>query len=239
MEDRVDDRGGRAAFEGAAGGQHLVEHDAEREDVGARIQRVAERLLRRHVQDGADGGAQAGQGPEVAPLAALPVSSGDSIIAARPKSSSFASPRAVTKMFAGLRSRCTMPAACAASSASAICTPRPTTVPSDIGPARHHLEQRLPAQQLHDEVGRSVRLRRLADVVDRADVRMVQRRGRARLALEAPQVFFRRRERRRQQLHRDIAAELQIVRLVDLAHAAGADRRDDLEPADNPDASGE
>jgi len=28
------------------------------------------------------------------------------------------------------------------------------------------------------------------------------------------------------------------VRLVDLAHAAGADGRDDLEPVDNPDAAG-
>ena len=39
---------------------------------------------------------------------------------ASPKSSIFAWPRRVTKMFAGLMSRCTMPPACAASSASAI-----------------------------------------------------------------------------------------------------------------------
>ena len=66
----------------------------------------------------------------------------------------------------------------------------------------HHFVQRQAAEQLHDEIGAPVRLRRLADVVDRADVRVIQRRRRARLALEAPQMFFRRGERGRQQLER-------------------------------------
>ena len=46
---------------------------------------------------------------------------------ARPKSRSFASPRSVTNTFAGLRSRCTIPAAWAASSASATCEPSSST----------------------------------------------------------------------------------------------------------------
>jgi hypothetical protein len=41
-------------------------------------------------------------------------------IFARPKSRIFAWPRGVMKMFAGFRSRCTIPFACADSSASAI-----------------------------------------------------------------------------------------------------------------------
>ncbi len=46
---------------------------------------------------------------------------------ARPKSRSFASPRSVTNTFAGFRSRCRIPAAWAASSASATCEPSSST----------------------------------------------------------------------------------------------------------------
>ena len=41
-------RGG-AALERALAGRHLIEHDAEREQIAARIQFLAARLLRRHV----------------------------------------------------------------------------------------------------------------------------------------------------------------------------------------------
>ena len=40
-------------------GQQLVQHDAEREDVAARVERLSRRLLRRHVRDGADDDARA------------------------------------------------------------------------------------------------------------------------------------------------------------------------------------
>src|SRR5205814_2172264 len=52
---------------------------------------------------------------------------------ASPKSSTFACPRLVTKMFAGLMSRCTMPLAWAASSASAIWIASSTTSSTGIG----------------------------------------------------------------------------------------------------------
>ncbi len=105
-------------------------------------------------------------------------------IFASPKSSTFASPRSVTKMFAGLRSRCTMPARCAASSASAICSPRVNTLSIGIGlPPIAYFSVR--------PCSRSMTRKRLAvvhaDVVDGADVRMVERRGRPSLALEALQ----------------------------------------------------
>ena len=64
-------------------------------------------------------------------------------------------------------------------------------------------------------------------------------RRRARLPLEAQQVFFRRGQRRGQQLQRDVAAKLQVVRLVDLAHAARAERGDDFEAADDLGSWGE
>ena len=53
---------------------------------------------------------------------------------ARPKSSTFACLRWVTKIFAGLMSRCTIPFACAASNASAICNPNWTISAASIGP---------------------------------------------------------------------------------------------------------
>ena len=52
---------------------------------------------------------------------------------ARPKSSSF-TPDAVSITFPGLRSRCTMPARCAFSSASQICTPISNVCFSGSGP---------------------------------------------------------------------------------------------------------
>jgi hypothetical protein len=52
---------------------------------------------------------------------------------------------------------------------------------------------------------------------------------RARLALEAGASIRIGRECRRQHFERDVAAELAVVGAVDLAHAARAERREDLE----------
>ena len=80
--------------------------------------------------------------------------------------------------------------------------------------------QRLAVEQLHhDEVLAVV----LADVVDRADVRMVQRRGDARLAPEAFERLGVRGQIARQELQRDLTAEPDVFRAVDDAHAAAAD----------------
>ena len=62
----------------------------------------------------------------------------------------------------------------------------------------------------------------MADVVERADVRMIERRDRARLALEALAQLRVGRERRRQDLDRDRAVEPRVAGAVDFAHAAGA-----------------
>ena len=61
---------------------------------------------------------------------------------------------------------------------------------------------------------------------------MRQRRDCMRLALEARQAIRIGRELRRQDLDRDLATQLRVARAIDLAHAAGADRRDDLVDAD-------
>ena len=66
------------------------------------------------------------------------------------------------------------------------------------------------------------------DVVQRADVRMVERRDGARFALEALAELGIGGECVGQDLDRDDAIEPRVARLVDLAHAAGADEREDF-----------
>ncbi len=85
--------------------------------------------------------------------------------------------------------------------------------------------QRLPFEQLHHQVAVPVVL---ADVVDGRDVRMVERRDRARLAFEPPQPVAVGREGGRQDLDRDAAPEPRIARTIDLAHPAGAEQADDF-----------
>ena len=54
LEDGRHGLGGGLALERAAAGQHLVEHDAEREQVGAAVDGLAADLLGRHVADRAE-----------------------------------------------------------------------------------------------------------------------------------------------------------------------------------------
>ena len=86
------------------------------------------------------------------------------------------------------------------------------------------LPQRAPLEQLHhDERPALV----LVDVVDGADVRMVQRRRRAGFAAEALERLAILRRRVRQELEGDETAEPQVFGLVDDAHPALAELRDD------------
>src|ERR1700691_1015245 len=98
--------------------------------------------------------------------------SGFSVTFARPKSRIFACPRFVTKMFAGLMSRWTMPFACAASSASAIWMPRVEHGFDLQRLASDPVPECLPLQQFHGDEGSPIGL---VDLVDCADVRVVQR----------------------------------------------------------------
>src|SRR5262249_22718115 len=68
----------------------------------------------------------------------------------------------------------------------------------------------------------------LLEAVDLGDVQMVQRGEYASLTTEPRQPIGIGRERRRQDLQRDVTIELQIARAIDLAHAAGAELRGDL-----------
>ena len=171
-------------------GRHLVEHGAEREQIGARVQLFRPRLLRRHVGDRAQRRARTGQvllvhaSGRVAPTLPGSTNCAAGVTFASPKSRILACPRLVTKMLAGLMSRWTMPSAWAASSASAISMASDSSSLGLQRPARDAVLQRHAVQKLHGDERLAVLL---ADVVDRADVGMVQRGGGLRLALEAAQ----------------------------------------------------
>ncbi|MCX6545199.1 MAG: hypothetical protein NTV05_12425 [Acidobacteria bacterium] len=91
-----------------------------------------------------------------------------------------------------------------------------------------HVERpakRIPLHQFQHEVVEAVRL---LEAVDRGDVRVVERRQRPRLAVDACQAAGVARELGRQRLDRDVAAELAVVGAVHLAHSAGADEGEEV-----------
>jgi hypothetical protein len=67
----------------------------------------------------------------------------------------------------------------------------------------------------------------VTDVVQRADVGMIELRDGARLALEAGAHFRRGRQVRGEHLDRDVTAQPRVVRAIDFAHATRAQRSED------------
>ena len=147
---------------------------------------------------------------------------------ASPKSSTFArrSPAAspVSTMLAGFRSRWTMPFSCAASSAGGDLPRDGEGVGERQGAAFEPIGQRRSFDQLEDQCGDAVGF---FQPVDRADVRVIERRERPRFAREAGAALGVGGEVGRQDLDGDVATELAVARAIDLAHAAGAERGDD------------
>ncbi len=90
---------------------------------------------------------------------------------------------------------------------------------------REPILERLAVDELHDQ---EVDAALAPDVVQRADVRMVERRHRARFALEPLAPLHIVRQRSRQYLDGDGSIEARVARFVDLAHPARAERREDL-----------
>ena len=124
-------------------------------------------------------------------------------------------------MLSGFTSRCTMPRPCAYASAQA--TSRSTRVASAGGQGTARAEplaERLALHVAHDEEDEAARL---ADAMDRDDVRVREAGRRARLAQEPLARRVGAREVRRQHLDGDVAVELHVAREVDDPHAAAAE----------------
>ena len=85
--------------------------------------------------------------------------------------------------------------------------------------------QRLAVEKLRNCVTHAVVV---AEVVNRQDVGVRNRRHRTRLALEACDAIGIGGEGFRQNLDRDLAAQVRIVSPIHFAHSAGADRADDF-----------
>src|ERR1043166_4143630 len=140
---------------------------------------------------------------------------------AMPKSVTSARPApASSRMLSGLTSRCTMPRPCAYARAQA--TSRSTRAASagGRGPPADTLAERLALHVAHDEEDEAARL---ADAMDRDDVRVRESRRHARLAQEPLARRRVAREECRQDLDGDVAIQLHVAREVDHAHAAAAE----------------
>ena len=136
---------------------------------------------------------------------------------ARPKSSSL-TPWGVRKTFDGLRSRWTMPRACSADSAASIPSPIGTAWDTLKGPRRRRSPSASPSSSSMAMNSCPV----FADLVDLADVRMIDTGRRARFP---PEPFARRliAAHRQHRLERDDTLQPFVARCIDDAHPAFAE----------------
>ena len=116
-------------------------------------------------------------------------------------------------MFAGFRSRWTMPCPCAASSASAICLAIGNASVSRSAPCAIRVGERWAVHQLHHQCGDTGELFEAMDV---RDIRMVERGQDLRLTSKARQSFGIVRERLRQDFDRHASIQRAVAGFVRL-----------------------
>ena len=148
---------------------------------------------------------------------------------ARPKSSIFTAPPAVSLTLPGLRSRCTTPLSCAASRPAATSRQISRASAAGSGPFASRAASVGPVHVLEDEVAAALGL---LEAVDGGDVRMAQARQQLGLALEARQPLRVEGEEFGQRLDGDVAPQPRVAGAVHHPHAAGAGGADDLIGAD-------
>ena len=202
----------RVAVERRLAGEELVEDDAERVEIGALVDLGAARLLGREVLRRADDRARLGhlaragaRDPEVGHLDAAFAVDEDVVRLDVAVDDPVPVREARARRGSGARTR--------------------RDVDRRRAAADDELLQRAPVEVLHRDV---VRVLGLAAVVDRDDVRMVERGGVLRLAAEPLDELLVVRVAVVEDLDRDAAAELLILREVDVGHPAGAELADDL-----------
>ena len=226
LQDRVHRLDRRIGVERAAAGEHLVEHDAEREDVGAVIDGLAAHLLGRHVAHRAEHRARARQRTRMGEQGRLGLNRGARL-------GQLGEAEVEDLDAAVARDEDVVRLQVAVDDALLV---RGGQAPGDLAgvvdglPMRQRRgadarAQRIALEQLGDDVGRAVVG---ADVVHAEDVGVIERADRARLLLEAAEAIRVRGKRGGQHLDRHLAAEARVTGAVDLAHAARPDRGHDL-----------
>jgi hypothetical protein len=217
-----------SADERAAPGDHLVEHRAEREDVGAMIQFTSARLLRRKIRDGADH----------QPRRGLRAAGGESsrgnsrLRAGREDPPHEAEVQDLQPAVGGQEDvvgrQVAMDDAALVGCGQALRHGNPV-LDRSCGIQRavnQTCTQRHAVEQLHHGVGR---VALVAELEDRDDVRMRERRDGQGFTLEARERLRVGRCGRRQHLDGDIAMEPEVARPIDFAHAPRPQGANDLE----------
>ena len=227
-EDGRERVGRRLAAKGAAPRQHLVEHGAEREDVGAVIHLLPAHLLRRHVADSPHhrAGVCVHAPRRDLRLGLLPVPLRQ---LRQPEVQNLRAPVRSDEDVLGLEIAVHNSALVRGGEAARDlrCVVDGLTLRERRAPQL--LAQRLAFEQLGDDEGRAVVL---PNVVDGEDVRVVERAGGASLLLEACEALGVCRELRGQHFDRHVAPDLRVAREIDLAHPALAEQGADFVAAE-------
>src|SRR5262249_49408965 len=224
LQDRVHHLDGRITAKGPPPGDHFVEDHAEREDVRAMIRILAAHLLRRHVTDRAHNHPRIGD----------PFLRGRVLVyAAKLLRVEFGKTEIedlhppIVRDEQVLRLQITMDDAFGMSGGQSL-----GDLPRVInGLSRsdwsllYRRAQLFAFEQLGDEIGRAFIL---ADVVNREDVRVIERRGCKRLLLEAAQAIRVLRARGGKDFDCHFAVDPRVAGAPDFAHGGGGERRDDF-----------
>ena len=229
VADLVDRLGGRVPDERKAADGQLVEDDAEAEEVGPVVDLLAERLLRAHVGHGAH------DEPGLRPGLRL-----DPAVERGRALQGLAREAEVEELHLPVRRDHGVGGLDVAVDDAArvgLLQRRGHLLPEVDDPvhveraAREKLAQVLALDVLH---GDEVRPLVDADVVDVRDVRVVEGRSGARLALEPLAVDLVDGQLRREHLDRDGPLQPRVPRPVDLSHPSGPDGAEDLVRAESP-----